>query len=94
MFIPFAVTFQLAVDQFNSGGVGAIGGEAHVHLAGFGEIGVEFPIGAEVPGERDVMGRVPGEDLAPLALAAFGVAFVPESADFGLDEDGLKLNGI
>ena len=43
--------------------------------------------------ESDLVRRVPGEHLAPVAAIPLGVAFVPASAGAGFDEDGFKGHG-
>src|SRR5579871_6684607 len=89
-FVAFAVTLDCAVLKFDEGSGGAFFGEADVDFAGFGEVGIELPVGAEVPGEGDAMRRLPGEDMAPVAVVAFGVALVPAAAFARLDDDVLE----
>jgi hypothetical protein len=43
-----------------------------------------------MPGERNLVRRVPGENFAPVNLRALGIQFVPAAADAWLDKQRNK----
>ena len=95
LLVTFAVALEAAMFEVDEGRCGALGDKTNFDFAGFVGIGIELPVlllisGAEVPGEGDAVWRIPGDDFAPVALFALSAAFVPATADTGLDEDGLK----
>src|SRR5512132_629928 len=96
-----SVAERLAVDepvkepvfQVNGGLVRAVGGEPDLDLAGVVGIGVILPLAVDLPGDDQPVGRFPGQDPAPVALAAVHALLVPASA-FAWLEDGLGHVGL
>src|SRR4029453_860034 len=74
------ITERLAVNQpveqpvfqLDGGLSGAVGAEADLDLAGVLGIGVVLPLAVDLPGDDEAMWWLPGQHLAPVALAAVG----------------------
>src|SRR6266540_530666 len=63
-----------------------LGAEADVDATRTLHRGVVPKVAVEVPGDRQVAGRVPREHHAPLALAAVGPELIPTASHTGLED--------
>src|SRR5262245_57394315 len=83
-----AVILKAAMLELDPGQALALGDEADLNLGQ--EIGIELPLGTELPGEHEARRRLPDQHAAPVAFAAVLAALIPAAAGPRL-HDGLLL---
>jgi hypothetical protein len=66
--------------ELDAGAFGRLRGEADFDLAGLLGVGLDLPLGADVPAEHEPVGRLIGEHPDPVALAAVDAAVVDVAA--------------
>src|SRR5216684_2100972 len=79
------VPVEVAVLQFDPGAVRSLGHEPDLDLAGQLRVGLDLPMGADVPAEYHAGWRLVGQDPRPPALAAVYGAVVDVPADVRLE---------
>src|SRR4029079_7557072 len=85
-----AVTLEVTMLEIHPGGDSIVErSECHFDLARFGEIGLELPLGRDLPGEDEFARWVPGEDGAPVAFGVVSLLRVATPAGLLLDDDPL-----
>jgi hypothetical protein len=92
---------EVSVLELDTGAPRSLGDEAHLDLAGLVEIGLDLPLGTDVPAEHDAVWRLDGEHARPVTFAAINSAIVDASADtrfqyglFDLDGEHVVLAGL
>src|SRR5829696_3660344 len=90
--VGLAVAGEAAMLELDPGGGRAGGVEADLDLAGLGRVRLGHPVGADLPGEGQAGGRLPGQDPAPVQGEAVGASFEAVAALAGLDAD--RLQGV
>ena len=55
------------------------------------EVGIELPVGTDLPQQHDMPWRLPYRDPAPRAFAAVDAAFEPPAPGAGFDDDLCNL---
>ena len=67
--------------EFHSRAFRVLGDEPHLDLVGVVEVGLDLPVGADVPADNDPVGRLESEHASPTAFAAVGPAVVDVATD-------------
>src|SRR3989442_5447728 len=83
-----AEAFQVAVLEVHSRPLGPEHGERNLHFGG--EVGVVLELGVELPCEYEASRGIPGQHLAPIALAPVFAELVPAAVDLGLHDAVLE----
>src|SRR6185436_4120913 len=91
-FPALAVTVEMTVLQLDAGALVVLGDEPHLDLAALARVGLDLPVGRDVPAEDDAVGRLVGEHGRPLALAAVGAPVVDAASDPGLEHRLLDVD--
>lgn len=84
-FPTLAMALQVAMLDLDAGPPSRFGGEPHLPLAGFGRVGLDAPLRADVPAQEHAVGRLIGQHARPAALAAVDTAVIDMAADPGLE---------
>src|SRR5258708_24737160 len=77
---------EVAVLQVDPGAVRSLSHEPDLDLTGQLRVGLDLPLGTDVPAENHAGWRLVGQDPRPTALAAVYGAVVDVSADVGLED--------
>ena len=88
-----AVALDVAVLELDEGGAVVGGGEADLDLAAFGELGLELPVGVDLPGHDEAVGRIPDEDGAPGTDGSVLLIGVDGALGAGFDDYALHGGG-
>jgi hypothetical protein len=76
-----AVTLEMPMLQIDARPTARLGCKANFHFARLRHIGIELPVGVQLPREDESMRRLPDHHASPIALGAVGGPLITAPAD-------------